>query len=72
MNSEGRVRLINTAIDSVEGRESNTARYKLKLQAVIGELVAAQSHLSHLDPDLAAKIRALKKRLQLAIWGRMA
>lgn len=66
----GQAVAINEAIE--ETVVVDDARYKLKLQAVIGELVAAQSHLAHLDPDISAKIRSLKKRLQIAIWGRPA
>ena len=67
---EGRAVALNLALETILPR--GVDRYKMKLQAVIGEFVAAQTHLAHLDPDIAARIRALKRRLQIAIWGRSA
>lgn len=70
-----RVVAINDAINdlAVEGTvPADDERYKLKLLEAAAELKAAETHVAILHPDVAARIRELKKRLQLAIWGDVA
>lgn len=65
---------LNAELDTIIDREieQDDLRYKMKLQEAIGELKAAEVHIAMLYPDLAVRIRELKKRLQKAIWGRSA